>query len=105
MAVGHFGQVLEKVMGRYVTMNVGMASLDFLYVALGSGFLILVGCFVAITLQLLKIMSDVKSVSEDVAGVATDLTMLKDGIKTTGLTLIQSLLEKAKKGGRKKDDD
>jgi hypothetical protein len=80
-----------------------MTPVDFFYISLGAGFLILVGCVVTVTVQIWKILTDVKSVTGDVAGVASDLTSLKEGIKVAGISLVQNLLEKAKqKGGASK---
>ena len=73
-----------------------MSAVEFFYVSLGAGFLILVGCAVVVTVQIWRILADVKSVTEDVSGTTADLASLKDGIKMTVINLTQGLLEKAK---------
>lgn len=84
-----------------------MAATDFFYISLGGGFLILVGCAVVVTIQVRKILMDIQSVTEDVAGTASDLAMLKDGVKVAAITFVQNMLEKAKKkgGALKKHDE
>lgn len=79
-----------------------MTSIDYFYLSLGTGFVILVGCAVLITVEIYRILQDVRGVSEKVMGVATDVSALKDGVKLAVLTLIQGLLEKAKRGGVQK---
>jgi hypothetical protein len=76
-----------------------MDPVGFFYYSLGAGFLILVGCFVAITWRIVNILTDVRTVTENTAGLTDDLTALKDGVKVAGITLVQNLLEKAKKKG------
>jgi len=73
-----------------------MSTVDFFYISLGAGFLILVGCGVAITVQVWQILAEVKSVAQDVSGTTSDLASLKDGIKVAVINLTQGLLEKAK---------
>jgi hypothetical protein len=84
-----------------------MGAVDFFYMSLGGGFLILVLCAVVITVQVWRILADVQSVTEDAAGVATDLATLKEGVKVAVINLVQNVLEKAKKkgGAAKKNDE
>lgn len=83
-----------------------MGASDFFYISLGGGFLILVGCAVAVTVRIWRILGDVQSVTEDVADTAADVAQLKDGVKVAVINLVQNLLEKAKsKGGASKKND
>ncbi len=81
-----------------------MTSLDYFYLCLGTGFVVLVICAVAITAEVFRILQNVRVVSEKAKGVATDAAALKDGIKLAVLTLVQSVLPKIKKGGVVKHD-
>jgi len=73
-----------------------MNSADLFYYSLGGGFLILVGCAVAVTMQVWRILADVKLVTEDLSGTTADLASFKDGVKIAVINLTQGLLEKAK---------
>lgn len=63
--------------------------------------MVLVGCAVVISVELFRVLRDVHEVTEKVAGLTNDVSALKDGVKLAVLTVIQNLLEKAKKGGAK----
>ncbi len=76
-----------------------MTSIDFFYWSLGAGFLILIGCLVAVTAQVFLVLKDVRVVTRDLSGLAGDVAALKDGIKVVILKAIQSFLEKRGKGG------
>ena len=83
-----------------------MSGIDFFYISLGAGSLVLAGCAVVITVRIWKILGDVQSVTEDVADTTADVAQLKDGIKVAVINLVQNLLEKAKsKGGASKKHD
>src|SRR3989344_1945218 len=80
-----------------------LTSVDFFYVSLGLGVVILTGCAVAITVQIYRILHDVQSVTEDAAETAADISAIRSGVKVGVITLVQNLLEKAKGKGRRKD--
>jgi division protein CdvB (Snf7/Vps24/ESCRT-III family) len=80
-----------------------VTSVDYFYFSLGTGFTVLVVCAVFVSVEVVRILKDVREVSEKVSGVATDVSMLKDGIKMAIMNLVQNFLEKAMKGGVHKD--
>lgn len=68
--------------------------------SLGGGFLVLIGCAVVVTVQVYKILGDVRKVTYDAADVVGDVYSLKNGLKVLLLTFIQNTLEKAKGRGK-----
>jgi hypothetical protein len=79
-----------------------MGTVDYFYISLSLSVLVLAGCVLMLSLKIKEILENVRSVTEDAASVSTDILSIKDGLKTSIISLVQNLLEKAKKGGEKK---
>jgi hypothetical protein len=84
-----------------------IAASDFFYLSLGIGFLILTGCAVAVSVQLYKILTDVRSVSDNLVDAVSDVVSVKENLKTVMTALVSKLIDKLgeKKGGRSKKED
>lgn len=79
-----------------------MGTVDYFYISLTIGVLVLAGCVLMISIKIKDILENVRMLTEDAASVSSDILSIKDGLKTTIISLVQNLLEKAKKGGEKK---
>jgi hypothetical protein len=82
-----------------------MPAVDFFYVSLGAGFILLIVSLVVVAVQISRILENVRRVTGDAAEVTEDVTTIKNGIKIAILSVAQNFLEKAKgeeKSERKK---
>lgn len=76
-----------------------MSSLDFLYYALGGGFLVLVG-FLSVTLyHLIKLIKSTKSVVDDIEDTTNDVSMIKNSVKSGLASILDIVIDSLKKRG------
>lgn len=82
-----------------------MTANDFFYVALGTGFLILVAGMTFIAVQISGILQDIKKITGDISELTSDVATLKDGIKIAILRLVEKIIARTGKGGELKNSN
>lgn len=68
----------------------------------------MVGCVVAVTIQVYKILQNLRDVTDDVAGTVSEVVSVKENLKTVVTAVVNKLIDKigdSKKGGEKKDGE
>jgi hypothetical protein len=85
-----------------------MMPVDYFYVSLSVGFLILVGCVVAVSVQLFRVLGDIKSVTGNLVGAVSDVVSVKENLKLIVSAAIEKFIDRIgerKGGGNKKKND
>jgi hypothetical protein len=84
-----------------------ISTTDFFYLSLGMGFLVLVACAVAISIQVYKILADVRIVTGNAVDAVSDVVSVKENLKLVMTTLVGKLIDKIgdRKGGETKKEN
>ncbi len=71
------------------------------------GFLVLVACAVAISIQVYKILADVRIVTGNAVDAVSDVVSVKENLKLVMTTLVGKLIDKIgdRKGGETKKEN
>lgn len=80
-----------------------MSSLDFLYIVIALGFIVFVACIAYLTYLFSNTLKSLQRVIDKVEDTASDISMVREGIKYGAISLFSTLLSKVGRGGGKNE--